>query len=385
MFNIRTEDEIKRDMLKNVKNTVDKTENSIVHDALSPAAIELQNAYVELDYVSGKIDVENLEGEELEKFIYQRTGTVVRKHATKSTGTVVVSGQEGAVINIGDIVATEDINFYFIEDVKIDETGIVEALVECELEGSSGNVPAYSIINFPTKIPGVIDVYNPSEFNNGYDDETDDQLRGRYYEKLQIPAKAGNKYHYEHWAREVLGVGDVRVIPRWKTNRTMSYIKNILDNILMNGSYIDEDVTEIINTSVQNALSVKIVLIDSNNQPASEELAENVLAHIESQRPFGAYPTVVSATPIEINISANLILAEGYTDIKVKENIINNIKDYLRSIAFKTSYVSYAKIGSTILNSEGILDYTDLLVNNSVANIPIGNEEIAVMGVINGE
>ena len=106
MYNFRNEDEIKRDMLKNVKNTVDKTENSIVHDALSPAAIEFQNAYVELDYVAGKIDVENLEGEELEKFIYQRTGTVERKLATRASEKVIVSGQEGSVIKTGDMVST---------------------------------------------------------------------------------------------------------------------------------------------------------------------------------------------------------------------------------------------------------------------------------------
>ena len=255
-------------------------------------------------------------------------------------------------------------------------------MVECELEGSSGNVPAYSITEFPTAISGVVDVYNPSEVTNGYDDETDDQLRSRYYEKLQRPAKSGNKYHYEQWAKEVVGVGDVRVIPRWKSDETMTYVKSVLDAILTAGSYTDDEVKNIINSSVENALSVKIVLIDSNNQPASEELTINVLDYIQSQRPFGAYPTVISATAIEINISINLILVEGYTDAVTKENIVKNIKEYLKSIAFKTSYISYAQIGSTILNSEGVLDYTELLVNGSIANIAIGKEEVAVMGVI---
>ena len=69
LYNFRSEDEIKKDMLSNIKNTVDRSENSIVHDALGPAGIEFQHMNVELDYVAGKLDVENLEAVELDKFV----------------------------------------------------------------------------------------------------------------------------------------------------------------------------------------------------------------------------------------------------------------------------------------------------------------------------
>ena len=206
---------------------------------------------------------------------------------------------------------------------------------------------AGTINSFPVSIPGLVDVYNPEPFTNGYNAESDDELRERYYEKLQRPAKAGNKYHYEQWAKEVVGVGGVRVVPRW------------------NGP-----------------LTVKVVIIDSNGQPASQDLIDDVFNHIEEERPFGADVTVVSAEPVEINLSVNLALADGYIEQQVKDYISENITEYLKFIAFKTNYISYAQIGSIILDTEGVLDYSNLQINGGISNIPIGNEEVAIMGVI---
>ena len=94
----RSEEQIKQDMLNNVKNTVDKTQNSLVHDALSPAAIEFALMYMELEEVANKLDVENLSGEELERFVYKEQ-VPTRKPATKATEMVVISGSEGAKIS----------------------------------------------------------------------------------------------------------------------------------------------------------------------------------------------------------------------------------------------------------------------------------------------
>ena len=346
MYEDRTEENIKKEMLDNISDEIDKSENKFINNAITPASIKFAETYMELDYIANKLDVENLEGEELEKFVYQRTG-IKRKLATKAATVVTISGQEGASIKVGELVGADTVNFVSMEDKTIDNMGQMTVLVECEEYGTIGNVPAGAIKYFPVSIPGLVDVYNPEAVTNGYDAETDDELRKRYYEKLQRPAKAGNKYHYEQWAKEVVGAGGVRVVPRW------------------NGP-----------------LTVKVVIIDSNGQPASQELIDNVFNHIESERPFGANVTVVSATPVTINISVTLVLVEGYEELQVKENISKNISEYLKSIAFKTDYVSYAQIGSIILETDGVIDYSNLKVNDGIANIPIQDEEVAIMGVI---
>ena len=57
--------------------------------------------------------------------------------------------------------------------------------------------------------------------------------------------------------------------------------------------------------------------------------------------------------------------------------------EYLKEIAFKVSYVSYAKTGSEVIESEGVLDYQDLLINGSTANVVIPEDGVPVMGGVN--
>lgn len=340
--------EIHDRMLTNVNVELDRSTGSFIWDATRAPAIEFEEQQAEIQNVYNKLDVNNLKDDELDRFVYQRTG-IKRKEATKATTTVVISGSVGAEIQIGDIVATDTINFLSLENKTIGESGSVHVLIEAEEYGSIGNVPADSINRFPASISGLIDVYNPNPVTNGYEEEPDDALRQRYFDKLQRPGKAGNKYHYEEWSKEVVGVGDVRVIPRF------------------NGP-----------------LTMKVVIIDSNKQLASEELVDQVKEHIEEEMPFGVDELlVVSATGIPINISVDLTLADGYEESEVISFIKETINEYLQEIAFKTSFVSYAKIGSAILDSDGVIDYENLIVNAGTSNVPIANDELAILGGVN--
>ena len=77
---------------------------------------------------------------------------------------------------------------------------------------------------------------------------------------------------------------------------------------------------------------------------------------------------------------------EGYSIDTIKKTIEKSITDYLKKIAFNKTYVSLAKIGSYILDTDGVIDYTELKLNGTVDNVQIENEEVAVLGqvVING-
>jgi len=98
--------EIHDRMLKNISDKYDKTKGSFFYDSTKPAAIEFERKNKEIKEVADKLDVENLEGYELERFIYQRIG-IQRKQATKATITVTIVGQEGAKISKGDLVGAE--------------------------------------------------------------------------------------------------------------------------------------------------------------------------------------------------------------------------------------------------------------------------------------
>ncbi|MED4546189.1 baseplate J/gp47 family protein [Lysinibacillus sphaericus] len=335
-------------MMTNISNDYDKSKGNFVYDVTKPVAVEFAEQQKKIAAVQEKLDVEKLTGDELTRFVYQRTG-ISRKPATQATTTVIVSGTAGTLVKVGELVGTDTILYTVLEEAVLNESGFAHVRVQCNDFGQIGNVPANTIINFPASINGLVNVYNPDAVVDGYDEETDYDLRQRYYDKLQRPGKAGNKYQYREWALEVTGVGDAKVFPRY------------------NGP-----------------LTMKVVVIDANKLPATSELIEDVKMHIEIEMPFGVEDLlVISAEALLINLSVALTLMPGYTEEVVKTNIKKNITTHLKEIAFKTSFVSYAKVGALIIDSDGVLDYQNLLINGLTANVVIPDDGVPVMGGIN--
>lgn len=337
-------------MIAGIDTEQDKSDGSFVWDATRSPAIIFESFQSNIQAIADKLDVDNLVGDELTRFVYQRTG-ITRKEATFSTATVVISGAVGSKVSVGDLVSTDTIQFIATEEVIILESGAMNVHVECSVAGDEGNVPANTITSFPVTIAGLVDVYNPESVTNGYNAESDSELRSRYYDKLQKPAKSGNKYHYEQWAMEVAGVGDVEVFPRF------------------NGP-----------------LTMKVVIINAYYLPAESDLVQTVYEHIAEEMPFGVTELVVrSADGLPIDLNMELVVASGYTIEGILESIRENFTAYLKSIAFKQSFVSYAKVGSLIIGTDGVADYSNLLMNGIAANVEIGEEEVAIVGGIHNE
>lgn len=333
-------------MLSNINNQYDKSEGSFFYDNLKAVDIELDQADQQASSILKKGFAETAAGEWLDKIVGEQG--LNRKPATKATTTVIISGSQGAAINIGDKVASDVVTFAFKESKTIGVSGQESVLVECDFFGTIGNVPVGSIKFFPVTLAGLTAVTNPNAITNGYDGEQDDELRQRYFEKVRTPATSGNKYHYKNWAKEVVGVGDARVFPLW------------------NG-----------------AGTVKVVIINQNKRGADAQLVADTFAYIEEQRPIGATVTVESAAEVSINVNVSLMIdVENYSLQQVVATIENNIAEYMKEIAFGEDYVSYAKVGSIILSSEGVMDYSGLTVNGGAANIALQSNEVAVLGVV---
>ncbi|MFD3271528.1 baseplate J/gp47 family protein [Paenibacillus dendritiformis] len=346
-----SKDEILKDMLDAISNKYDKRPGSFIYDALAPAAEQFEKTVQKIDNVKSKFNIENLSGDELAQRVKERTG-IERKAATRAVGSVTVTGT--GTINVGDLFETQGgIQFRATETKKIVNSGTVN--IEAVIEGGGGNVAANTITLFPVTIAGFTAVINPYPAQDGFEAESDADLLKRYYDRIRTPATSGNRAHYMNWAREVPGVGDARVIPLWNGNNT-----------------------------------VKVVVIDSDKRPASQAIVKAVQDHIDpggeglgnGEAPIGAFTTVTSAEGVNINVSVIIVLADGFTLQQAQESIISNLTHYLKEIAFVESIVSYAKIGAAILDSAGVTDYTNLLVNGGTMSVDVGNEEVAVLGVV---
>lgn len=344
-------DDILQEMLDSVPSTYDKTTGSFIYDALKPPAEQLAATDAKIEIVKEKFLISNLSGKELADRINAITG-LERKEATKATGVVTLTGTGS--VTIGALFETSGgIQFEATETKEIIATGTVS--VRAVIDGAEGNVASGTITLFPVTLSGFTAVNNADPTSGGFYAESDSDLTARYYEKLRAPATSGNKAQYIGWAKSVTGVGGVRVIPLWDGNNT-----------------------------------VKLVIIDSNKQAASTELVASVQNYVDpgitglgdGAAPLGAFCTVVSATALSINIGVTVTLESGVTLEDATTAISDSVTAYLASAAFVDAFISAAKIGSAIINSEGVTDYADLTVNGGTANIAIGQSEVAVLGTL---
>ena len=206
---------------------------------------------------------------------------------------------------------------------------------------------------------------NQSPTAEGYEAETDEAYYQRFLLRLQTPPTSGNQYHYLEWAMEVSGVGGVQLYP--------------LD---------------------QGANTVGVVLVDQFGKPASAELVEQVQEHIdpgsqgigEGEAPIGAYCYVSAATAQTVDLSLTVTPTAGSDQETVTAAIQAAVTDYLReealeaytpSISGEKGYrVSYARIGSAILDTEGVDDYEGLTVNGGTGNLTVPEKYAAVLGEV---
>jgi uncharacterized phage protein gp47/JayE len=331
-------------LLTNTNDEYDKSEGSFFYDVETPIAIELEKAYADQEAILDKGFADTATGNYLNRIVGEQGLT--RKDSMKASTIVTIIGNVGATISIGQKVASDNVSYVFAENKTIPSGGSITVNVECETAGTIGNVPIGAIKYFPVTLSGVTSVTNTLAVTNGYDEETDEELRERYYEKVRTPATSGNKYQYKAWAKEVTGVGDAKVFPLWNGNGT-----------------------------------VKVVIINSNKRAADSTLITNTASYIEDNRPIGATVTIISGSEKLINISVSLTIdTTKYTVATVKASIEATITEYFKSVAFASTYVSYATIGNLIYNTQGVIDYSNLLVNSGTANVTLTDEQVPVLG-----
>nr|WP_315020942.1 baseplate J/gp47 family protein [uncultured Aminipila sp.] len=340
-----TKEELKTRMLAEISNDYDKSEGSFFFDAISPVAIELEKSYTGQESILSNAFVATASGSYLDSKCAELG--VVRKLATKATGTVKISGAKGAVMTKGSLVATELVTFQTKESVTIGEGGSALVGVECTASGTVGNVASNAIKYFPITIEGILSVMNSEPFTSGYDTETDESLRQRYYDKINTPATSGNAAHYEQWAKAVTGVGSGKVFPTWNGPGT-----------------------------------VKVVICNRNKRAADAKLIKDTAEYIETQRPIGATVTVESVQEKAIDVTATVVLANGVILEQVKNDFVNVLKEYFKEIALVDQYVSYAKVGSLLYSIYGVADYSNLQLNKGIANIALSEVEVPVVGMV---
>lgn len=350
-------DEIMARMLTVLPDTISKEENGWVSDLFLPVAIEHSRA-VEFVLIEA---IKNI----VPKYAYgsmllehAETRKIKRRAASYAKAVLKITGVKGTVIARGfsfsTVSSADKAGIIFVSDDEyiIPEKEEIEINTTCLTSGTVGNVAAETIILMLKPLEGIKSVVNEKPAYDGFDEESEESLRERIieYDLTQGASFIGSSADYRRWALEVEGVGGAKVLSA-------------------------EDDTG----------TVTIILTDSFGQPVSDALREEVNEHImrpdspyERLAPINAVLNVVSALALYIEVNAEVILEDGYTLDMVKSVFTENLKDFFAGDSEITE-VKYAEIGSVLINTEGVSDYKNLLVNGGVLNIPVGTEYVPVV------
>lgn len=354
MYEHVTFETIMERMLARVPSTMDKREGSVIWDALAPAAIELQNLYIELDTVLNETFADTaslyyLKKRTAERGIYQ----IMASHA-------VLQGEFSPVtlnIQLGSRFSCDRLNYVITEKVS---NGVYK--LECETAGTEGN------IHFGTLIPiDYIEGLETAELTNllipAEDDETVEALRARYFESMTSQAFGGNIADYKEKVNAISGVGGVKVTPVWNGGGT-----------------------------------VKLTIIDSNFEVPSGDLVELVQNEADPVghsgdgvgfAPIGHVVTVVGVKGKTVNIVTNITYQTGWNWESTKSYILNAIDGYFRELgkvwdANENLIIRVSQLESKILGCEGVLDISGTTLNGSASNLSLAVDEIPVRGTVNG-
>jgi len=340
VFENMTYENILNDMLSRVTSDVDKREGSVIYDALAPCAYQLAQAYFNLDNYADLFYVDTAVSEYLDRKAADYG--ITRKPAAYAVRRVETTG----IIGIGTRWGIGETTYKIIEALGTDIY-----IAVCEQPGEIGN--AYNgVLENIDNINGVTATLTDI-IAAGTNEENDDSLRNRIKQYLTIPYQNGNIAQYLKWATEFEGIGTAKVFPLWAGGNTLKIT-------ITNGQYLP----------AETALIEKF---QKYMDPGSTGLGNGAA-------PVGCKVVVTGGTQLNIAVSGSIVLAEGYLEA---EGAADAIADYLASITYAKSSVSYMKIGSVLLDCPSIADLSDLTVNGGITDIPLTGDEIPVLNSLN--
>lgn len=352
MFEAMTYDAIMERMLDRIPDDLDKREGSVIWDALSPAALELELAYIALEYTLIEGFADTCDREYL--ILRARERGIEVEPATPATLKGVFSPVDldltGQRFNLGKLN-------YIVTKPVTGEPGAWQ--LECETAGTAGNSLFGDLIPMDY-IEGLESAEAMEVLIPGEDEEETEVLRQRYLNSFNTKSYGGNIRDYVEKTNSINGVGATKVIPIWNGGGT-----------------------------------VKLIILNSDFDKASNTLIETVQAIIDPPpqatglgiAPIGHEVTVVTASEVPVNIETNLEFAAGYSWENLQSTIEDAINEYLLSLRrnwadTQNTTIRLSQIETRLMGIDGIVDITETTINDQESNLVLDNDQIPVLGSV---
>jgi len=342
--------------------SIDTREGSLIRTALSPAAVELRQMYIELDAVLNETFADTASREFLILRCAERGIAVLP--ATKA----IWKGVFDIDVKIGSrffLEASPSMNFAVIEKMA----PCVYKL-ECETPGTSGNYENGNLVSI-SKIEGLkkAEIPDSSPLLLGEDEEDTEHLRRRYFDSINAQAFGGNIADYKEKVNKLQDVGGCKVYPVPKG---------------VGGT-------------------VRVVIMDSNFGTPGKDLINAVQEALDPERnrgkgmglaPIGHTVTVAGVSENKIDIEMELRVQKDVSIGDVKLDVVAAIDEYFKELrsqwdkvgweqdANATLIVRIYHILTRILAVTGVVDVEGITLNGLEKNITLETEAIPAKGSI---
>lgn len=360
MFENITPESIKQNMLRRVASGLQIREGSFTNDLLSAAACELAEVYHSMDALIPALILDETSGQYIDA--HAAFFDIYRKPGTQATCEITFTGTDGATIPAGiTFSTTTGLTFSLDKDITI-VGGKASGTLTAVNVGKEYNVGAGEIVYILKNYSGINSFTN-TEASGGTDMESDAVFLARFKDTIapsnREPPASGNAEHYRYWATSVDGVAHARVFPLWYGNGTLM-----------------------------------VVIAGQDGGPVDEGIVARCKEYIETQRPIGANPTVVSASPVEFSIEAEVVVDDTTTKEAVQASLETSVKSYLLGLVDKAykehayqkseydsySYsVIYNRIYFMIFTTPGVVDCTSLTIGGGISNITVPADGVPVL------
>lgn len=344
-----------------VDDSLDKREGSIIYDALAPFCQVLAGFFMELRGFYQDTFAITAAGEALDNRAAEQG--ITRYPATYAIKLGYFADGEGTPMAVpmgarfSTVSETSPINYtvvdYYYGDNGLYVPGYYQ--LRCEKPGTVGNQYSGNLVNI-TFIQGMATAELTTLLHPARDEETDEELRTRYFAALNQKAFGGNIADYREKVTTLDGVSAVQVYPTWNGGGT-----------------------------------VKISIVDPEYNPVSEEYIAEVQELIDPENsqgetgdglgiaPIGHQVTVVTPEEVDVAVSATLVLRPGYAVGQVQGPIRTALEKYIEELrkgwAQSNDMNEYsmsmfiARVTSAIVNVPGVANVTGVTLNGKAEDI----------------
>ncbi|WP_304584167.1 baseplate J/gp47 family protein [Acutalibacter muris] len=347
MYEAKTYEALLQAKLARVAASLDKREGSIIFDALAPNSLESAMIYVALDSILNETFADTASRDYLVKRCAERG--ISPLPATAAVG----AGEFSMDVPIGSRFSCDKYNWTVTEQV-----GPGKFHLTCETLGADPNGYTGQLIPIEY-IDGLATAELTSIIINGEDEEDTETLRLRYLNSFANQSYGFNRGQYIEVVEALPGVGGCKPYRAWAGPGT-----------------------------------VKLVITNSDYQPPSEELIEQVQTIIDptqnSGEGIGLAPidhevTVFGASGEAINIETMLMLAPGWELEDVMPYVEAALDAYYKELNSTWRkedglLVRVSQIESRLLALNGVVDIIGTKINGQTNNIPLDPDSVAVRG-----